>query len=748
MTRKHLLRTLVTLVPLLLVLVHVFGLFRLGLLDRVDQLIYDARLKATMPRTLDERIVIVDIDELSLSEQGRWPWPRNKLAALTDELFARQHAAVVGFDIVFAESDQSSGLGQLQKLASGTLSGVPGFSDQVRALTPLLDHDTLFANSLQGRSSVLGYYFTSDRGGRTSGLLPEPVFAASTLKGNPVAFTAWTGYGANLPALTQAAGASGFFNAITDDDGVVRSVPLVVEHAGRHYESLALAMLRQLMPQSTVEPGFPPKRFLPRSYQGLESVVIRQGDRALELPVDQRVSTLVPYRHFGGPNAGGFRYVSATDLLSGRLAAATLRDKLVLVGTTAPGLLDLRVTPVGLAYPGVEVHANLLSAFLDGRLLVKPDYALGYELAVVLVAGLLLAFALPRVGAKPATWLSLGVLGAAVSLDTWLYLTHGLVLPLASALFVTLTAFALNMSYGYFVESRSKRELAQLFGTYVPPELVDEMVKDPDRYNMEAVSRELTVMFCDMRGFTQLSEDMPPAQLQELLNTVFSRLTQVVRAHHGTIDKYMGDCLMAFWGAPVATKTHAHTAVQAALDMIQAIADLNREHAARGWPPVGVGIGLNTGHMLVGDMGSDIRRSYTVMGDAVNLASRLEGLTRHYGVDCVISAETRRQAPEFAWQEVDTVVVKGREKAVTIYTVLMPDTRATSLTTQEELRLWAPVPKAYRTQDWDACDVHLLNLMRLCPPRPLYAFYAKRLEAARAQPPIPQWDGTTRFDSK
>ena len=748
MFRKHLPRTLVTLLPLALVLLHIFGVFRLGLLDRVDELIYDARLKATMPRTLDDRIVIVDIDEHSLAEQGRWPWSRSKLAALTDELFVRQQAAVVGFDIVFAEPDDSSGLAQLRHLAQGALKDVPSFGEQVQALAPSLDHDARFAQSLRGRASVLGYYFTSDRGGRTAGQLPEPVFSTPALNGAPVAFTTWTGYGANLPMLAQAAASGGFFNAITDEDGVVRSVPLVAEHAGHHYESLALAMLRQLMPHSTVEPGFPPHRFLPKAYQGLESVVLKQGEHRMALPVDQRVSTLVPYRHFGGPTGGGFRYVSATDLLNGRVNASSLKDKLVLVGTTAPGLLDLRATPVGLVYPGVEVHANLLSAFLDGRMLVKPDYALGYELAVALVVGLLLALALPWLGATPATLLSVGVLLAAVSLDVWLYTAHGLVLPLASSLFVVLTAFALNMSHGYFVESRSKRDLAQLFGTYVPPELVDEMVKDPDRYSMQAASRELTVMFCDMRGFTQLSENMPPAQLQALLNTVFSRLTHVVRAHQGTIDKYMGDCIMAFWGAPVDAQAHASMAVRAALDMVDAIDTLNREHAAKGWPAVGVGIGLNTGPMLVGDMGSDIRRSYTVMGDAVNLAARLEGLTRHYGVDWLVGEDTRRHAPEFAWQEVDTVAVKGREKAVTVYTLLRPEAGAPASALQEELRLWAPVPKAYRAQDWDACDVHLLNVMRLCPPRPLYAFYAKRVQLARAHPPSANWDGTTRFDTK
>jgi len=748
MYRKHLPRMAVTLLPLVLAVLHIFGVVRLGLLDRIDDLIYDTRLRLTMPRTLDERIVIVDVDEQSLAEQGRWPWPRNKLASMLDELFSRQQVAVVAFDMVFAEPDESSGLTQLKRLASGPLNRVPEFADQLQAISPSLDHDAIFANALRNRPVVLGYYFTSDRGGRKSGLLPSPVFPAAALKGAPISFTQWTGYGANLPELTRAASSAGFFNAITDRDGVVRSVPLIAEHEGKHYESLSLAVLRQLTANSSVEPGFPSTRFLPKGYQGLESVVLRQGEKGMAIPVDQKVSTLVPYRQMGGAAGGAFRYVPASDLLSGRVSAAALKDKIVLVGTTAPGLLDLRVTPVGLAYPGVEVHANLLSAFLDGRMLVKPDYALGYELAVVLLVGALLAVGLPLLSAARATLMGSGVLLLLVFLDLWLYQAQGLVLPQATILFLLLTAYALNMSYGYFVESRSKRDLAQLFGSYVPPELVAEMVEDPDRYTMRAESRELTVMFCDIRGFTELSENMAPVELQALLNALFSRLTQVVRFHRGTIDKYMGDCIMAFWGAPIDDKSHAVMAVSAALEMVRVLDDVNREHALKGWPQIGVGIGLNTGPMFVGDMGSDIRRSYTVMGDAVNLASRLEGLTRHYGLDWVISEDTRRQAPQFAWQEVDRVQVKGREKIVTIYTILCPAMGQTDADLQGELRLWARLLQAFRAQDWEVCEVHLLNLERLYPSRPLYAHYAKRVNACRSASPASDWDGTTRFHTK
>jgi adenylate cyclase len=744
---RHGPRIAVTLLPLILAVLHAVGLVPMGVLQRLDDLIYDTRLKATMPATLDERVVIVDIDEPSLAEVGRWPWPRDRVAELVDTLFEDQRIALLGFDTVFAEPDDSSGLRQLQRLANGPLADQPGFAERVQALQPELDHDARLARALKDRPVVLGYYFSSDRGGHTSGVLPEPAMRADALQGRSILATQWNGFGANIAPLAAAAPRAGFFNAINERDGVVRSLPLLAEHGGQYYESLSLAMFRLLLGDPKVEPGFPPERFLSPDYRALESVRLVRGETSLGIPVDDRVTTLVPFRGPGGPQGGSFTYVSAADLLAGRVPAEQLKGKIVLLGSTAPGLLDLRVTPVGQAYPGVEAHANLIAALLDGELVVKPDYALGYELVMLVLSGLLLALALPLLSAARAVALSLGVVAVLVGLNLWLYLGHGLVLPLASSVVTAGFAFALNMSYGYLVESRAKRELAQLFGTYVPPELVDEMVKDPDRYSMDAATRELTVMFCDMRGFTQIAEGMEPTQLQTLLNTVFSRLTGIIRGHRGTIDKYMGDCVMAFWGAPVPAPQHAALAVQAALDMAQALQAVNRERQLGGLPAIGVGIGLNTGAMCVGDMGSDVRRSYTVIGDAVNLGSRLEGLSRTYGVDIVASDATRRQAPQFAWQELDRVRVKGKGEAVGIHTPLGLSGALTPAQV-DELREWKRALGAWRAQQWDTCEVHLLNLQRLNAEKVLYRVYAQRVASMRSSPPAAGWDGTTTFDTK
>jgi adenylate cyclase len=744
---RHWPRIAVTLIPLVFALLHATGALHLGVLQRLDDIIYDARLRATMPRTLDERIVIVDIDEKSLAEVGHWPWGRNRVADMVDELFDRQQVAVLGFDIVFAEADESSGLKRLRQLAQGELKDAAGFAARLEQIQGSLDYDALLAKSLQKRPVVLGYYFTGDT--QAKGVLPAPVMRKEQLQGRPIRFIGWNGFGSNIEQLARHAPMAGFFNPVVDGDGVLRSIPLLSEYKGEYYEALSLAMYRLLVGLPSVGPGFPRDKFLgSRSYGGLESVLLRKGaGAAAAIPVDDKVSSLVPFRGAGGVSGGSFRYVSAADVIGKRLPPASLKDKIVLVGTTAQGLLDLRVTPVGETYPGVEAHANVISGLLDGKVLFQPDYARGYDAVILLLAGLVLAFTLPLITATRAVLASAAVIAAVVGLNFYLYAAEGLVLPLAAALVMSFTAFALNMSYGYFVESRSKRVLADLFGTYVPPELVDEMVKDPEAYSMKATNKELTVMFCDMRGFTKLSEKMEPTQLQELLNAVFNRLTDIIGSNRGTIDKYMGDCVMAFWGAPVDVPNHAHLAVKTAMEMANAVRKINEEHRAQGIAEIGVGIGLNTGTMCVGNMGSDNRRAYTVIGDSVNLGARLEGLSKAYGVDIVASETTRKQAPEFAWQELDRVRVKGKEQAVAIYWPLAPADRIEK-SQQEELKIWGAFLKAYRAQDWDQCDVLALNLQRMNAKKYLYDLYSERVASMRLLPIDLEWDGATNFETK
>ena len=733
---------LATAALVLLAVAHAAGLWSLAALHRLDEALYDRRLQLTMPQTLDERIVIIDIDERSLARVGQWPWSRARVAALVRELTERQQVAALALDAVFAEPDRSSGLQNLERLAREDLQHDPAFADWLARAAPQLDYDGVLARALQQGPVALGYYLSSDRDARRSGTLPRPL---AEVDAPPPGMLHWDGYGSNIAPLTAAAPRAGFFNSVADPDGKVRAVPLVAAFEGRLYESLSLAALRLGLDN----PPLRLERVAGQAAGGLAAVTLGSGAQALRVPVDARGAALVPFRGPGGPGGGSFRYISALDVLEGRLPAGELKGRYTLLGFTAPGLMDLRATPVGEVYPGVEVHANLLSGMLDGRIAVRPDYAAGYEVALLLALGLVLILGLPLLPVAASLGLGLALLAGILALDFSLYLGAGLAMPLATALVLTLTALAVNMALGYFVESRAKRELAQQFATYVPPELVRQMVRNPERYGMQARAEELTVMFCDLRGFTSLSETMEPLALQALLNDVLSRLTHVIRAHQGTIDKYMGDCVMAFWGAPVAQPDHARLAVDAAVAMSATMRQFNAERAAYGAPPVSVGIGLNTGVMSVGNMGSDLRRAYTVVGDAVNLASRLESLSRVYQVDIVASQATvdHAAAGQHLWQELDRVRVKGKHQATTIHTVRAAPGQA-SAALQAELALWQAALPLWRAGSFEEFRTKVNELQQANANFFLYRLYAARVASQLQTPPGPGWDGTTDFDAK
>lgn len=669
---KHWVRIAVSLLPMLFALGHATNVFNIDFVQTLDNIIYDTKLRAVMPRTLDSRIVIVDVDEKSLSEIGRWPWSRHKLAELTHELFENQKISLLGFDLVFAEPDSSSGLHQLKLLSETELSADLEFQTTFRKLAPSLDFDAQFADALRQRNVVLSYYLTSDSQGRTNGVLPQPVITQKSLNTAPFRATIWDGYGSNIETIALAAPRAGFFNAIADNDGVVRSVPLIASFKGDYYESLALALYRATLNSPSVVPNYA-RGTVSSNIESIKLVTPGSAVHVKTIKVDDRAAILVPYRGLGGAAGGSYQYISATDVLNKRMNAQELKGKIVLVGSSAPGLLDLRVTPVGQTYPGVETHANLLSSMLDEKSIVVPDYAIGVEVTLLLLVGLSLAFVLPMLTASRALTFSLATLLLPMTINVYLFIEHGLAFPLATLILLSLFAYMLNMSYGYFVESKSKRELTKLFGSYVPPQLVDEMLLEPSIHTMKAQNKELTVMFCDLRGFTQLAENLEPAQLQHMLNDVFGRLTQLIVDRRGTVDKYMGDCVMAFWGAPVRMSNHAELAVQTALDITKAIKLINQEHRAMGLPVVKLGIGINTGQMCVGDMGSFMRRSYTVVGDAVNVASRLESLTKQYGMPILVGPNTKTSAPQFAWREVDEVQLKGKHDIFTVFTPAIID---------------------------------------------------------------------------
>ena len=735
--KKHLVRFVLGALCVFLLLGHAGRLWQIPFVSALDAYLYDVRLRLTMPDTLDHSVVIVDIDEKSLGEIGRWPWGRNVLAELVRRLTDDYKVAVVGFDVVFAEPDESSGLKVLEEIGRQQMKGEAAYQKVLSGLRKSLDYDQLFAETLRGRPVVLGYYFSGANRAQQTGALPPPVFPAGSFAGAPIPFVSWDGFGGNLPEFQQAAASGGHFNPLVDFDGSSRRVPLVVSFEGGYYEALSVAVLRTALGNGELRAGIPPGE---KMIEWLD-VVSERGD--LRIPVDENVSALIPYRG----REHSFSYVSAVDVINGHISPDQLNGRIVLVGTTAPGLMDLRSTPVGAAYPGVEVHANLIAGMLSGTIKEKPGYVLAVEVVQLLLFGGLLASLLPLLSPLRASLLTLVTMFATLGLSLWLWSAANLVLPLASSVLLILLLYALNMSWGYFLESRAKRQFTELFGQYVPPELVDEMAKNPESYTMEGRTEELTVLFSDIRNFTSLSEGMDPKELTRLMNEYLGAMTDVIRQQRGTLDKYIGDAIMAFWGAPVGDPDNARHAVLTALAMQDALKGLVEPFRLRGWPELKIGIGVNTGVMTVGDMGSPVRKAYTVMGDAVNLASRLEGITKEYSVGIVVGEATRDLVPDITFRELDRVKVKGKDEPVAIYEPL-GITAELSGATLDELKLWQHALRLYRARQWDQAELQLYNLQQQAPQSRLYSLYAERVALLRNAPPDAAWDGVTIYQTK
>ncbi|MDH3400824.1 MAG: adenylate/guanylate cyclase domain-containing protein, partial [Chromatiales bacterium] len=381
---------------------------------------------------------------------------------------------------------------------------------------------------------------------------------------------------------------------------------------------------------------------------------------------------------------------------------------------------------------------------LDERMLQHPFYVRGIELVTLLLVALLMTLVLARASVVASIVFSLGLLGAICGFNLAMWTQAGMVVPLATPLLYAFAMYVAHMVYGYFVEARGRRALSNLFGQYVPPELVVEMGQNPSQFDMSSDSREMTVLFSDVRGFTSIAETLAPRELSQLMNEFLTPMTKVIHRHRGTIDKYMGDAIMAFWGAPLEDENHARNALLAAIEMQGALQELLPEFAKRGWPGIRIGIGINTGMMRVGNMGSEFRMAYTVMGDSVNLGARIEGLTKTYGVTVAVGEATRNAVPDFTFLELDRVRVRGKDKPVAIYEPLGPrngldpETRAMLRRYHEALRL-------YRAGDWEVAEKEFYLLHQTYRQRKIFQIYLDRLAHYRNQPPGDDWDGVFSY---
>ncbi len=723
--KRHALRLVISLSILIFFVLHASKIVEWDFIKSLEYMAYDTRLEISMPRKLDDRIVLIEIDEKSLSEIGRWPWNRSVMAHLVDQLFDTYHIDLLGIDVVFPEPDNSSGLKKLQMLAKGPLKNSHEFLSILKTLERTLDYDKLFAKSLKNRRVVLGYSFADSS---KTGKLPKPFISETEL---PVHSYKATGFAANLPIFQDNAMTAGHFTIIPDSDGIVRRIPMLYNYNGQFYTSFSLAIAWAALGSPEIQLGI--ENSGEASYQ-LE--FLQLGNR--QIPVDEYIQTLIP---FGG-KSGHYPYISASDILSGRITDKTLlQNKIVLLGTSAQGLSDLRATPIQENFPGIEIHANLISGILDANIMSAPDSIIGLEILLLIIIGSVMIIVLPLLAPLTATIATFAIFGTILLFNLFIWNQLELVLPLATIFLLIWSLFLFNMSYGYIIESSNKRNLKKLFGQYVPPELVQEMNKNlGNKFSMEGESRTLTVLFSDIRGFTTLSEGLKPKELAQLMNEYLTPMTSIIHQYRGTIDKYMGDAIMAFWGAPLEDSQHAHRALDAAMAMLERLKPMQTEMKAKGWPAIKIGIGLNTGQMSVGNMGSEFRMAYTVLGDAVNLGSRLEGLTKQYGVDIIVSETTKSAVPEYIYRKLDRVKVKGKDKAVNIY---QPIGKIETIeeSVKQEIKAYEQALAYYHEQQWTAAKQAFTKLRTQNPESFLYKLYIERIEKFMKHPPPKNWDG-------
>jgi adenylate cyclase len=691
--------------------------------------------QTTSPRDSAVRpVVIVDIDESSLSAFGQWPWPRTILADLLTRLYEWQ-AAAIAFDVIFPEPDRSS--------LNEAVKHFRDLDDDTRGrLLHLPSNDEVFAQAIGRGNVVLGQAGINAFHPRSLEKPPETAFATVGPDPSPY-LIAFPYILRNLPKLEQAAVGHGLISIRTERDGMVRRVPIVMQAEDKIVPALTLDLLRVATGSSTI--------MIRTDESGIQSVAVP----GLELPTDRNGRIWVYF----GPHDKA-RFVSAKDVVEGNVAPEIFAGKLVLVGTSAIGLLDVKTTPVLSAMPGVEVHAQLLEAALTNSLLVAPSYAIVVEMIGALIGGGVLALLAPAASVL-MLFASAAIAAEALSAASWILLSrYQMLFDATFPLIATLSVYMSMVLMGYFREQLDRRRIRSAFAQYLSPTLVEQLANSPQRLVLGGEERVITVLFSDVRGFTTIAETYKdnPHGLTTLMNRFLTPLTNAIMARNGTIDKYMGDAVMAFWNAPLDDPAHESDACHAALDMLERVEALNqeleREASTSGtrFVPIKIGIGINTGRCTVGNMGSDLRFQYTVMGDSVNLASRLEGQTKAYGLPILIGSRTAAAvAEQFALLEIDSIRVKGKTEAEVIYAIVGRADVAASPEFRSLQDHWAMLRVCYRKQDWTGalkmidlcrCECERLGLVGLIDA------YADRIRRLEQRSPTPEWDGVFTAETK
>jgi len=706
----------------------------------LDYKVYDVLLRERPRPVQSGHVAVIDLDEKSLAEIGQWPWPRHQVALLLGRL--KQYGVLaVGMDVIFAEPDQTSPESIRKKLASlGVNMDFTGLPDDLR------DNDRLLARMLGAGPYVLGYFFTyqaSDSATAQACKLPPPRLAvrrSQDAAGAPLLLAQAYSAVCPLPELAASGGWAGFFNSFPDRDNIVRWVPLAVSYNQTAYPSLAVStLMRAFGDQGAV------LSVSPDGYGGQDmDITLDLGELGKrKVPLDRRGGLLLDYR---GP-ARTFPYISAADVMRGDVAAADLRGKIVFLGTSARGLQDIRATPLDQEFPGVEAHATIADMILSDKYLRHPIDAWYLELTLLAAFGLGVTVLLMFTRSLWVGALSL-LAGGGMWYASALCMNR---LDLYVSPLTPLMALGVNFTLLTFLkflnEERQKRFIQGAFSHYLSPDVVSQIVDEPGKLTLTGEEKDVSILFSDVRGFTSMSEKLSPTQVVALLHEYLTPMTRLVTGSFGTLDKFIGDAIMAFWNAPLDVADHPRKAVETALSMLRELDTLNVGFRLRYGFEIQIGIGLHHGPVRVGNFGSEDLFDYTIIGDNVNLCSRLEGLTKYYHQRVLVTGAIRDSAGEgFLWQEVDRVRVKGKHEPVTIHTV-HGLAAAVSPELAQELARWDAGLALYRQGNFQEA-LALFEALKADTGQDLYELYASRCRSLEAAPPGPDWDGVFEHTTK
>jgi len=683
--------------------------------------------------------VIAVVDDESIREIGRWPWPRTTIAKLVDSLKANGVKAV-GFDIVFSEPDHNSSLRTIDDLfAEMKKQGINGSAIALlNKKRETADIDSILASSIgRAQNVTLGYYFyigseddlvlaQKDITQRAELIGNSRYQIINSSDRNPDDSKIKTAYApeVNIKIISDEAQNSGYFNTMPDTDGTMRWSPLVIKFQNNYYPSLAISLLSQYLDW--------PMLSLNLEKYGVESIKIGN----VTIPTDDRGRLLINYM---GP-AKTFPHYSIHDILKGSIPAEKLRNKMVLIGVTATAVYDLRVTPFSPVYPGVEIHANVIDNILHQNFLIFSSMIRLVDILSIIVFGLAMSLIITRLRAAWGALVAFIIIGIFISLNLFAFFYFNIWFNLIYPV-LTMVAIYLGITlYRYIKEEREKKKIRGAFQYYLTASVINEMLKDPTKLKLGGDKKDLSVLFSDIRGFTTISEKLTPEELVRLLNEYLTAMTNIVFKYEGLLDKYMGDAIMAVFGAPLDQPDHARRACLTALEMMSELHKLQKKWEAEGSPVLNIGIGINTGEMVVGNMGSEMRFDYTVMGDMVNLGSRLEGINKEYGSNIIISEFTYNVVQEsMSCRELDWVRVKGKNKPVKIMELLGEKKYEGSwkdLITSFEKGLML-----YREAKWDEAIAAFHQVLTIKGDDFVSSMYIERCKNLKEQPPAKPWDG-------